>query len=74
MKIFGLYIYTQEELDKVCRDKYSEGINIGIETQGKLNRATLHPVVHSLKELRNNTWDVERVDHAISWLESCYDR
>lgn len=73
MKIFGLYIYTKEELDKICHYKYSEGINIGIETQDKLNRATLQPVVHSLKELRQNTWDVERVDHAIKWLESCYD-
>lgn len=73
MKIFGLYIYNKEELDKICGEKYSEGIDIGISTQDRLNRVTLNPVVHSLKELRNNTWDVERVDHAIKWLESCYD-
>lgn len=73
MKIFGLYIYNKEELDKICRDKYSEGIDIGISTQDRLNRLTLNPVVHSLKELRKNTWDVERVDHAIKWLESCYE-
>lgn len=74
MKIFGYYVYTQKELDKILRDEYSDGINVGIETQNKLNRATLNPVVHSLKELRYNTWDVSRVDQAISWLESCYDR
>lgn len=74
MKIFGLYIYTRKGQDKVFINAFDDGYNKGIETQNKLNRVTLNPVVHSLKELRNNTWDVERVDHAIKWLESCYDR
>lgn len=73
MKIFGLYIYTRKGLDKFFVNAFDDGYNKGTETQNKLNRAALHPVVHSLKELRNNTWDVERVDHAIKWLESCYD-
>lgn len=31
--------------------------------------STVRPVIHSLKELRKNTWDIERVDRAIEWLE-----
>ena len=31
--------------------------------------AAINPVIHSLKELRKNTWDTDRVDHAIQWLE-----
>lgn len=31
--------------------------------------AAINPVIFSLRELRRNTWDVERVDHAIKWLE-----
>ena len=31
--------------------------------------AAIHPVIFSLRELRRNTWDVERVDNAIKWLE-----
>lgn len=31
--------------------------------------AAINPVIFSLRELRKNTWDVERVDHAIKWLE-----
>ena len=34
--------------------------------------AAINPVIHSLKELRKNTWDVERVDHAIEWLEDIF--
>lgn len=73
MKIFGLYIYNRRGLERKFNDYFEVGVNRGTETQKKINRAVLHPVVHSLKELRQNTWDVERVDHAISWLESCYE-
>ena len=34
-----------------------------------VTHSAVNPVIHSLKELRKNTWDVERVDHAIEWLE-----
>lgn len=74
MKIFGLYIYTRKGLDKICRKSYEEGTNRGIEMQNNITRCTLNPVRHSLKELRNNTWDTDRVDQAITWVESCYDR
>lgn len=74
MKIFGLYIYTKEELDKICRDKYSEGISLGIETQDKLNRITLNPVVHDLESLRADTWNQDKITKMQQWLESCYDR
>lgn len=35
--------------------------------------AAINPVIHSLKELRNNTWDKERVDHAIKWLRDNFE-
>ena len=35
--------------------------------------SAVNPVIHSLKELRKNTWDVERVDHAIEWLEDNFE-
>lgn len=73
MKIFGLYIYTRKGLDRKFNEYFEVGVNRGMGTQDKLNRASLQPVVYSLKELRQNTWDVERVDQAIRWLESCYE-
>ena len=35
--------------------------------------SAINPVIHSLKELRKNTWDVERVDHAIQWLKDNFE-
>ena len=31
--------------------------------------SAINPVIHSLKELRKNTWDKQRVDTIIEWLE-----
>lgn len=39
----------------------------------KSNWAAINPVIHSLEELRNNTWDKERVDHAIKWLRDNFE-
>ena len=32
--------------------------------------SAINPVIYSLQELRNNTWDKDRVDDAIEWLEN----
>lgn len=39
------------------------------ELDKTLTWAAINPVILSLKELRKNTWDKERVDIAINWLE-----
>jgi hypothetical protein len=35
--------------------------------------SAINPVIHSLKELRNNTWDKDRVDGAIEWLKDNFE-
>lgn len=65
MKIFNLIITTKKKQDDfviACMNKLDK-------LNKMMARAAVNPVIHSLKELRNNTWDVERVDHAIKWLE-----
>lgn len=42
------------------------------EIEAKATWAAINPVIFSLKELRHNTWDVERVDNAIKWLEDSF--
>lgn len=39
----------------------------------KTTWAAINPVIHSLWELRNNTWDKDRVDDAIEWLERNFE-
>ena len=44
-----------------------------IKFKDKSSWAAINPVIHSLKELRNNTWDKDRVDQAIKWLTDNFE-
>lgn len=73
MKIFNLIITTKKKQEKYMDD-------YGIELARELDIvdrmsvwAAINPVIQSLKELRKNTWDVERVDQAIKWLTDNFE-
>ena len=80
MKIFNLVITTETVENKRRQLLYKKWANIRMESCKKCraienmsNRAAVRPVIHSLKELRKNTWDVERVDKAIKWLTDNFE-
>ena len=69
MRIFNIIITTQQKQDDFV-----------ISCMQRLERAdrmsawsAINPVINSLKELRKNTWDVERVDQAINWLKDNFE-
>ena len=69
MKIFNLIITTEKEQDDLligCMQRLDRVNRISVWS-------AINPVIHSLKELRNNTWDVERVDQAINWLKDNFE-
>lgn len=73
LKIFNLIITTvnkQKLRDKKC---FAEGWARGKFFIDQNNLSAINPVIHSLQELRNNTWDVERVDQAINWLKDNFE-
>lgn len=64
MKIFNIIITTQKKQDEfviACMQRLDKVDRLSVWS-------AVNPVIHSLKELRKNTWDVERVDNAIKWL------
>lgn len=80
MRIFNLVITTETEQNKRRQLLQEKLASIRMESCRKCraienmsNRAAVRPVIHSLKELRNNTWDVERVDQAIKWLTDNFE-
>lgn len=80
MKIFNLVIMTKEDYEQRLSDVFLEGVlaNKEIEEdfkklQKKTLWSTIRPVVHSLKELRNNTWDTDCVDTAIKYLTDNFE-
>lgn len=48
-------------------------INCRLESQERIinysTNAALNPVIHSLEELKKNTWDIERVERMQEWLK-----
>ena len=69
MKIFNLVITTKKKQDDLiigCMQRLDRVDRMSVW-------AAINPVIHSLKELRKNTWDVERVDHAIKWLTDNFE-
>lgn len=65
MRIFNILITTKRK-----QDSYVMSCMESLDRVNKMSaRAAVNPVIHSLKELRKNTWDKERVDQAIKWLE-----
>lgn len=55
---------------KKKQDKFIIDCLMTVERANKKSTwAAINPVIYSLRELRRNTWDVERVDNAIKWLE-----
>ena len=65
MRIFNIIITTQKKQDDfiiTCMQRLEKVDRMSVW-------AAINPVIHSLKELRNNTWDKDRVDGAIEWLK-----
>ena len=80
MKIFNLIIKTKKEYDIDISEAFVDGFakcrNMSEKFEkinDKLTWSTLRPVVHSLKELRKNTWDTDRVDNAIKFLTDNFE-
>ena len=69
MKIFNLIITTEKKQDDLvigCMQRLDRVDRMSVW-------AAINPVIHSLKELRKNTWDVDRVDQAINWLKDNFE-
>ena len=73
MKIFGLVIMTEKKKISDNVKAYNEGFEASKKFYDKSNWLAIELVIDSLKELRNNTWDVERVDHAINLLKDYFE-
>ena len=73
MKIFNIIITTKENQRTRELEAFQRGMSKMDKIINETNWSAINPVIHSLKELRNNTWDVERVDRAINWLKNNFE-
>ena len=62
-----------KRIAQVLDNQMESTIRLVGKMNDKSNWAAINPVINSLQELRNNTWDKERVDHAIKWLRDNFE-
>lgn len=73
MRIFNIIITTKANQRTCDFEAFKRGWNACKKLEDDSTWATIIPLIHSLQELRNNTWDVERVDQAINWLKDNFE-
>ena len=73
MRIFNIIITTKAKQNARELEAFQRGMSEMDKQLNKINWCAINPVIHSLKELRKNTWDVERVDQAINWLKDKFE-
>lgn len=73
MKIFNIIITTKADQRTRELEAFSQGWDACKKVGIDFTWSAINPVIHSLKELRKNTWDVERVDRAINWLKDNFE-
>ena len=73
MKIFNIIITTKKKQIAYNAETFNQGWDACKKLEDDSTWTAINPVIHSLKELRNNTWDVDRVDQAINWLKDNFE-
>lgn len=73
MRIFNIIITTkkkQELRDKRC---FAEGWDRGKFFINKSNWSAINPVIHSLEELRADTWNQDKITYIQEWLKDNFE-
>ena len=73
MKIFNIIITTKANQRAREVEAFKQGMSKMDKIINETNWSTIIPLIHSLQKLRNNTWDVDRVDQAINWLKDNFE-
>ena len=73
MRIFNIIITTKANQRTRELEAFKRGMSEIDKALSMTNWTAINPVIHSLKELRKNTWDVERIDQAINWLKDNFE-
>ena len=75
MKIFGLVIMTKRKLKEITDDIYKQGLDDANDIDVQSVWSAINPVIHSLEELRADTWNQDKITKIQEWLKNnfCID-
>lgn len=73
MRIFNIIITTKSKQQARELEAFKRGMSEMDKQLNKINWYAINPVIHSLQELRKNTWDKDRCDKVINWLKDNFE-
>ena len=73
MRIFNIIITTKSKQRTRELEAFKRGMSEMDKQLNKINWYAINPVIHSLQELRKNTWDKDRCDKVINWLKDNFE-
>ena len=75
MKIFNIIITTKAKQRTRELEAFQRGMSEMDKQLNKINWSAINPVIHSLEELRADTWNQDKITKIQEWLNNnfCID-
>ena len=73
MKIFNIIITTKANQRTRELEAFQRGMSKMGKLLNKINWSTINPVIHSLEELRADTWNQDKITYIQEWLKDNFE-
>ena len=73
MKIFNIIITTKANQRTRELEAFQRGMSEINKALSKINWSAINPVIHSLEELRADTWNQDKITYIQEWLKDNFE-
>ena len=73
MKIFNIIITTKANQRTRELEAFQRGMSEIDKLLNKINWYAINPVIHSLEELRADTWNQDKITYIQEWLKDNFE-
>lgn len=70
MKIFNIIITTKKKQIEDCVKTFNQGWDACKKLEDDSTWSEINPVIHSLEELRADTWNQDKITKIQEWLKN----
>lgn len=73
MRIFNIIITTKANQRAREVEAFKRGMSEINKALSKINWSAINPVIHSLEELRADTWNQDKITYIQEWLKDNFE-
>ena len=73
MEIFNIIITTKANQRTRELEAFKRGMSEIDKALSMINWSAINPIIHSLEELRANTWDQDKITYIQEWLKDNFE-